>query len=77
MCYFAGGKVKMSQCTFANYYLFAVPELPMLNVFNVEYSNGMIGKIRANFDNCILYSLFNDCQEINVGDLEDFDVYMR
>lgn len=77
VCYFAGGKVKMSQCTFANYYLFAVPELPMLNVFNVEYSNGMIGKIRANFDNCVLYSLFNDCQEINVGDLEDFDVYMR
>ncbi len=72
--YFAGGKVMMSHCTFANNYLFAVPTLPLVNVFNVEYTNGAIGKIRAYFDNCILYGL---CTELNESKLDDFDVYMR
>ena len=33
--YFAGGKVLASQCTFANYYLFGVPTMPLVNVFDV------------------------------------------
>ena len=74
--YFAGGKVLASQCTFANYYLFGVPTMPLVNVFDVEYSNGTIGKIKAYFDNCILYGL-GDLPEINEGDLKDFNVYMR
>ena len=74
VAYFAGGKVMMSQCTFTNYYLFKAPSFPIVNVFDVEYSDGTIGKIRANFDNCILYGL---CKEINEGDLENFDVYLR
>ncbi len=72
--YFAGGKVMMSQCTFANNYLFVVPSLPLVNIFDVEFSDGTIGKIRANFDNCILYGL---CPELNEGKLDDFNVYMR
>ena len=74
VAYFAGGKVMMSQCTFTNYYLFKAPSFPIVNVFDVEYSDGSIGKIRANFDNCILYGLY---KEINEGDLDGFDVYLR
>lgn len=72
--YFAGGKVKATQCTFANYYLFKVPSYPIVNVFDVEYNDGSIGKIRADFNNCILYGLSS---EINEGKLDDFNVYMR
>ena len=72
--YFAGGKVMMSQCTFANYYLFKLPKEPIVNVFNVEYEDGSIGKLKAYFDNCILYGIPS---EISKGDLEDFDVYLR
>ena len=72
--YFAGGKVKATQCTFANYYLFKVPSYPIVNVFDVEYNDGSIGKIRADFNNCILYGLSS---EINEGKLDDFNVYLR
>ena len=74
VAYFAGGKVKASQCTFANNYLFVVPSFPIVNIFNVEYSDGTIGRIKACFDNCILHGL---SPEINEGELDDFDVYMR
>ncbi len=72
--YFAGGKVEATQCTFANYYLFKVPSLPIVNVFDVEYSNGTIGKIKAYFDNCIIHGL---SKEINEGELDNFNVYLR
>ena len=75
VAYFAGGKVMMSQCTFANYYLFKVPKEPILNVFDVEYEDGSIGKLKAYFDNCILYGLASEIN--NKGDLEGFDVYLR
>ena len=72
--YFAGGKISASQCTFANNYLFAVPEFPILNVFDVEFSNGSIGKIRADFNNCIIYGIAPD---INENDLGEFNVFLR
>lgn len=72
--YFAGGKVMMSQCTFTNNYLFRVPKLPLVNVFNVEYNTGAIGYIRANFDNCILHGM---SPEINDSTLENFNVRLR
>lgn len=74
VAYFAGGKVLASQCTFANYYLFKVPSFPIVNVFNVEYSDGSIGKIKARFDNSIICGL---SKELNEGKLDDFDVYLR
>ena len=77
VAYFAGGKVMASQCTFANYYLFKLPSFPILNVFDVVYSNGNIGKIKAYFDNCIIHSITKDCKEINEGNLDAFDVYLR
>lgn len=72
--YLGGGKMMMSQCTFANYYLFKAPSEPILNVFDEKFSNGDICKIKAYFDNCIFYGL---SREINEGDLEEFDVYLR
>jgi len=74
VAYFAGGKVMASQCTFTNNYLFKVPSLPILNVFDVEFSDGTVGKIRAYFDNCIVYGLSS---EINEGNLDNFNVYLR
>ncbi len=74
VAYFAGGKVMASQCTFANNYLFKVPSLPIVNIFDVEYSDGTIGKIKAYFDNCILYGL---APELNESDLDEFNVFMR
>ena len=74
VAYFAGGKIMASQCTFANNYLFALPSLPILNVFDVEFSNGTIGKIKAYFDNCIIHGLTS---ELNEGKLDNFDVYLR
>ena len=74
VAYFAGGKVMASQCTFANNYLFKVPSFPIVNVFDVEYSDGSIGKIRADFNNCILAGLSSD---INEGNLNNFNVYLR
>ena len=72
--YFAGGKVKATQCTFANYYLFKVPSLPIVNVFDAEFSNGAVSRIKADFNNCIIYGL---SKEINEGNLDNFDVYLR
>ena len=43
VAYFAGGKVEAVHCTFANYYLFAVPSLPIVNVFDVEFADGTVG----------------------------------
>lgn len=74
VAYFAGGKVMASQCTFTNNYLFKVPSFPIVNIFDVEYNNGTLGKIKAYFDNCIIHGLSS---EINEGDLDDFDVYLR
>ena len=72
--YFAGGKVMASQCTFANYYLFKVPSFPILNVYDVQFGDGTIGKIKAYFDNCIFHGL---AKEINEGNLDNFNVYLR
>ena len=89
VAYFVGGKVMMSQCTFANNYLFQIPSLPIVQVFNVDYGNGIIDKIRAYFDNCILYGLSNEMSagmldavndtipENNVLNLDGFNMYMR
>jgi len=74
VAYFAGGKVVMQQCTFANYYLFASLTEPMVSVYDIEYSNGVSKKIKAYFDNCIFYG---NTTELNNGDLEGYDVWLR
>ena len=88
VAYFLGGKIMMSQCTFANYYLFTVPKLPIVQVFNVDYGDGYIDRIRAYFDNCILHGLSSELSaglliapdsipENNVLVLDGFNVFMR
>lgn len=71
---FNGGKVTASQCTFANNYLFSIPELPIVNISDLELVNGTIAKIKARFDNCIFHGL---CPEFNVETLDDSDIYMN
>ena len=75
--YFVGGKVNASQCTFANNYLFEFPTFSVVNVFNAKYSDNTVGRIKAYFDNCILYSMNDSVPEINQTVLDDFDVYLR
>ena len=55
-----GGKLVMSQCTFANYYLFTVPSLPIVSVYDLDFLNGERCSVKAWFDNCILYGLSDD-----------------
>ncbi len=74
VAYFAGGKILASQCTFANNYLFEVPSLPIVNVFDVEFSDGTVGKIRADINNSIIYGI---APGLNEGDLDEFNVYLR
>ena len=68
VAYFSGGKVQASQCTFANYYLFKIPSLPIV-IYDDENSS-----IRADFNNCIICGL---PYEINDDTLDDFNVYLR
>lgn len=86
--YLLGGKVMMNQCTFANYYLFKAPTLPIVQVFNVDYGNGYVDNIRAYFDNCILYGISSEMSaalliapdsipENLVLKLDGFNVFMR
>ncbi len=75
--YFEGCRVQASQCTFANYYLFGVSDLPVITVCDAHYTNGQIGRINAYFDNCIIYNALSSKPEINDGKLGDFDVYLR
>lgn len=74
VAYFEGGKVVASQCTFANNYLFSIPSLPIVNLYNLEFDNGMIGRLSGRFDNCIIHGL---CPELNDSTLNDYNVYMR
>ena len=89
VAYFVGGKVMMSQCTFTNNYLFTVPTLPIVQVFNVDYGGGYVDKIRAYFDNCILHGISDELSagfydavkdtisENNVLKLDGYNVLMR
>ena len=87
--YLQGGKAMMSQCTFTNNYLFSVPSLPIVQVFNIVYGDGYFDKIKAYFDNCIFYGLSDEISagiidvpndtipENNVLKFDGFDVYLR
>ena len=88
VAYFQGGKVKMSQCTFTNNYLFKIPRLPIVQLFDLKYNNNPY-KINAYFDNCILHGLSTELKagildvtndtipENKVMNLDGFDVFMR
>lgn len=66
-----GGKAHFVNCTFTNYYLFAISSEPIVNLF---YEEGGVPFPTGYMDNCILYGMV---QEINIGDLEDTEFYLR
>ena len=72
--YFEGGKVRASQCTFANNYLFSIPSEPIVNLYNLVFDNGTVGRLNGRFDNCIFHGL---CPELNDSTLNNYDVYLR
>lgn len=74
-----GGVHNFSQCTLANYYLFAIPWQPLLTLWHcLPDEEGDTDKtnplMRAYFDNCIIYGMASD---INTGDLTGSNVYLR
>lgn len=70
---FLGGKLRFINCTFANHYLFAAIEGPMLNL-ETEYEDGTVAPFDAYFDNCIFYG---NTSELNMNELDGLNVYMR
>lgn len=72
-----GGRALVSNCTFANYYLFVIPRgaTVQLDHFNAETDNksGM-PLLDAAFNNCIVYGLGRD---LSVDDLSGSSVTLR
>lgn len=72
-----GGRALVSNCTFANYYLFVIPRgaAVQLDHFNAETDNksGM-PLLDAAFNNCIVYGLGRD---LSVDDLSGSSVTLR
>lgn len=72
-----GGTHRFTQCTFANYYLFSAPYMPILGLYGVMPDSPDLGAraaMRAAFDNCIVYGL---CADINIADLAGSQVFFR
>lgn len=72
---FVGGKVRIVNCTFANYYLFAAISGPIMNLsylFDKDKADAPL--MDATFDNCIIYGNAGD---ITPGDLKGANVYLR
>lgn len=70
-----GGEHQFTQCTFANYYLFAAPYSAILGLYGLLPEEGYtMPLMKADFRNCIVYGLAAD---INVPDLANTSVYFR
>ncbi len=71
-----GGKVRLMNCTLANYYLFSVIGGAILNLSYVEdgENDGTNPLMDARFDNCIIYGNTSD---LNKGDFTGMNVYFR
>lgn len=70
---FIGGKIRLSNCTLSNNYLFAVPTEPMV-CFYVQDDSGTVPVLDASLDNCILYGMST---ELNMPKLDDTNIYIR
>lgn len=70
---FLGGKLGFVNCTFANYYLFAAIEGPIINL-ETEYEGGEQAVFDGRFDNCIFYG---NTAELNISALDGLNVVMR
>lgn len=72
-----GGKHEFVQCTFANYYLYSAITEPLLSLYHCMPDSDPENTqplMKASFENGIIYGLASD---INEGDLEGSDVYLR
>lgn len=75
-----GGIHNFVQCTFANYYLFSAISSPIVSLYHclpAHQENDPSNPnplMRANFENGIIYGINSD---INEGDLEGSEVYMK
>lgn len=76
--FLAGGIHSFVQCTLSNYYLFAIPSLPLLTLAHCMpedlAEDPSQPLMLAVFDNCILYGMPDD---INIGDLTGSEVYLQ
>jgi len=70
---FLGGKLHFNNCTFANYYLFAAIEGPIINL-ETEYEGGEKAEFDGYFNNCIFYG---NTSELNMSELDDVNLLMR
>ena len=73
VAYFTGGKLGFVNCTFANYYLFAAIEGPLVNLVTLN-EDGTLAMFDGHFDNCIFYG---NTSELNVDALDGMNVIMR
>lgn len=72
-----GGVHEFVQCTFANYYLFAISPESIVTLHHVssEEDAGILNPfMQAEFKNCIIYGI---TFPVHPGDLENTEVYMR
>ena len=75
-----GGRHTMTQCTFANNYLFAAPYQSIIGLYGLLPDEGGEGAasglplMEASFNNCIVYGMASD---LNVGDLTGSQVFFR
>lgn len=72
-----GGIHRMSQCTFANNYLFAFPMRPILCLYHLSPANAEESRLdfmSAYFENSIIYGMGGT---LNVGDFKGADVFLR
>lgn len=80
LVYFQGGTVRMSQCTFANNYLFTAIGGPALGLSHLGSDEKGLDDgsgfpwLKAQFANCIFAGLGS---EFSHGDLAGYDVYLR
>lgn len=71
-----GGKVRLVNCTLANYYLFSAIGGAILGLDYVLPEDEVkdVPLMDARFDNCVIYGIAGD---INIGDLTNSNVYLR
>lgn len=71
-----GGIVKMTQCTFANYYLFNAISGAIVNLSYISPTEqkGVNPIMNAEFNNSIIYG---NASDINIGDLTGSNVYFH
>lgn len=74
-----GGEHEFVQCTFANYYLFAISPESILTLRDVKKDETLVNAgdwtpMKASFENCIVYGITDP---LSPGDLKETEVHFR